>query len=144
MSRPRYAWWGYVKAVVRNYPKHHEQLCADKAQSVTASYTGMPHGGGTSRAVECLAIRTLPVDDQNEYDAVLRAARDTLRDLQDPQRHMDLINMVFWRQTHTLQGAALALHIDYETAKRWQRDFLLRVAQNLGVFHPEPAKMAQE
>ena len=59
------------------------------------------------------------------------------RKFANDDKRIDLINMVYWKQTHTLHGAAMALYIDYETAKRWQQDFILRVARRMGIFHPE-------
>ena len=137
MSKPRYSWWGYIRAVIRNYPTHHENLYDSKLQSVTASYSAMPRGGGIGRTVETLAIRTLPRDEQREYDAVLGAARDVMRECHTGEERLRLIDMVFWRGSHTLQGAAQQIPVSYETAKRWQRDFIIRVAKRMDVFHPE-------
>ncbi len=36
----------------------------------------------------------------------------------DGQRRLSVIGMVFFRKTHTLQGAALEVPCGYETAKR--------------------------
>lgn len=137
MSKPRYAWWGYIKAVIRKYPTHHENLYGEKLARVTSSYSGMPRGSGVNRTTEQLAIKTLPRDEQMEYDAVLGAARETKWEYANHDKRIDLINMVYWKQTHTLHGAAMALYIDYETAKRWQQDFILRVARRMGIFHPD-------
>lgn len=137
MSKPRYNWWGYIRAVIRNYPGHHEDLYDSKLQSVTASYSAMPRGGGAGRGVENLAIRTLPMDEQKEYDAVLGAAREVMRQFTNGAERLKLIDMVFWSQTYTLQGAAQQIPVSYETAKRWQRDFIIRVAKRMDIFHPE-------
>ena len=51
----------------------------------------------------------------------------------DGQRRLSVIGMVFFRKTHTLQGAALEVPCGYETAKRWQQAFLLLVAQKRGL-----------
>lgn len=87
--------------------------------------------------MESIAIRTLPRDEQMEYDAVLAAARETKWEFSNADKRIDLINMVYWKQTHTLHGAAMALYIDYETAKRWQQNFIHKVARRMGIFHPE-------
>ena len=49
------------------------------------------------------------------------------------QSRLAVIGMVFFRKTHTLQGAALEVPCGYETAKRWQRSFLMLVAQKRGL-----------
>lgn len=41
--------------------------------------------------------------------------------------------MVFFEQTHTLQGAALALNVSYGTAKNWHNDFIKLTAKKYGL-----------
>ena len=42
-----------------------------------------------------------------------------------------MIEMVYFRQTHTLAGAAYACHISYGTARDWNGDFIRLVADQL-------------
>lgn len=44
-----------------------------------------------------------------------------------------IVEMVFFRQSHTLDGAAQAVHYSYHAAKRMQRRFLELVGRNLGL-----------
>lgn len=127
MSKPRYNWWGYIKNVIRDYPglkREYEEL---HKQSITASSSGMPSGGGVSRAVENIALRELPKPKQLDYDAV-RLAREVTGIMRTGNDRIQLIDMVFWKGTHTLQGAAFALHISYETAVEYHRDFIMVTA----------------
>lgn len=136
MSKPRFKWWGYIKAVIRNYPAHHEELYNSKLQSVTASWSDMPRGGNIGRGVERYALRQLPADDQKEYDAVYQAARETMNAHFNGEERLRLIDMVFWRRTHTLHGAADVLHVSYATAKSWHNDFIVLVAKKMDIHHP--------
>lgn len=43
--------------------------------------------------------------------------------------------MVYWKNTHTLSGAAYQVNISYETAKIYQRQFIVAVAQNYGLLN---------
>lgn len=132
MSKPREKWWGYVKAIIRAYPEHCAELKALKQQSVTAAYDITPRAGGPGKPVEALAIKTLSPSDQREYEAVRAAIRETKR-LRDGAEQLKLIDMVFWRQTHTLQGAAEVCHVSYRTARRWHGSFILTVARYFGL-----------
>jgi len=89
MSRPRYAWWGYVREILRRYPK---KTTAQEGAAVRYAIERAQHeeGGG-----QC----------------------------------MEIVRMVFFDKTHTLQGAAQRANCDYETAKRWQRRFMHWVAE---------------
>lgn len=132
MSKTRYKWWGYVKAVIRAYPDHCAALASMREQTMTAAYDVTPRGGGPGKPVEALALRTLPREDQREYEAVMAAAQETKR-LQDGADRMKLIGLVFWKQTHTLEGAAQACNVSYKTACRWHNAYIRAVAGELGL-----------
>lgn len=68
-----------------------------------------------------------------QSQAVKRAVDDT-KSLVDGTERLNLINLVFWKQTHTLAGAALECHISYETAVSWHRDFIKAVGRNMDIF----------
>jgi hypothetical protein len=84
-------------------------------------------GGGISRGVESTAIKELPKPNQLEYDAVRRAVAVTER-MRTGKDRLRLIDLVFWKQSHTLDGAAYAVGISYDTAVGYHRDFIMIVA----------------
>lgn len=127
MSKPRYPWWGYVKNVIRGYPalkREYEQL---HEQSITARLSGMPVGSDVSRGTESIALRQLPGPKQKEYDAVKAAVNATQRMITGEDR-MKVIDLVFWKQSHTLSGAAMRANISYDTAINYHGDFIMLVA----------------
>lgn len=134
MSKPRYGWWGYVKDIIRRYPR----LCTEyddlHRQSMTADYTGAPHGsGGEQRTVENLAIRELPHNEQREYEAVRIAINQTMAVYQNSEDRLKVIRLVFWRQSHTLEGAAMCIPCSYRQARRYHTDFIFAVAKAYGL-----------
>lgn len=131
MSKTKYKWWGYIKSVIRAYPDLQKQYAALHEQTVTSNLSGMPGGGGASRGTENIAIRQLPKPLQEELEAVQKAINVTER-MKTGRDRLKLIDLEFWKQSHTLQGAAMKIPISYETAKDYRGDFIKTVAYFLG------------
>lgn len=140
MSKPKYMWWSFVKAMIRSYPELKENWHDIHEMSIATNYSAMPKGRGTSRVVETIALRQMVPDDQKVYDAVSMAIELT-RYLPDGKRRMDLINLAYWvKNPMPLKSAALRLYISERTAKRWHGAFVRCVARCYGfqVGTPEP------
>lgn len=139
MSKPRYRWWGYVRAVIRAYPELSRRLAELRHTPVTARYGPSGGAGGPTSPVERAAIRGLPHTEQREHDAV-EAAIEQTRTLPDAAARLRLVDLVFWRQSHTLQGAAREIHVSPRTARRRLSEFICLVAQNLGLLEKLASK----
>ena len=93
-------------------------------QRITGDPERVPGGkGGVSRAVEITALRQLPPARQREYDAVTKAIELTKR-RQNGADRLALIDLVFWKQNHNLESAALKLYLSDTTAKRYHTEFI--------------------
>ena len=132
MSKPREPWWGYVKNVIRRYPAYQQELKRLKSQKITPGYSKTGGRGRTQRKTEAIALRELPPRDQERYEAVEKALRKTKR-LPDGELRCRFLDMVYFKQSKTMQGAAMVLHADYTTVLRWNRAFVYLVADNLGL-----------
>ena len=132
MSKPREYWWSYAKAMIRAYPNLKRQYDELHKTQVTANMSGMPGGGGASRTVEQIAIRQLPPCKQREYDSVSKAISRT-KLMQNGKERLAVIDLVLWRQTHTIEGAAMHLHISQAQAWRFHRDFIYLVGKYYGL-----------
>ena len=136
MSKPRYKWWGYIKAVIRSYPalkKDYEDL---HEMSITSKLSGMPGGGSASRGTENIAIKELPYTMQREYEAVKRAIATTEL-MPAGKERLALVDMVFWKRSHTLSGAAYKLNLSPSTAQRYHGEFIRMVAKAYGLMDKE-------
>lgn len=100
MSKPRYDWWSYMKAISRKY-------YARKGKEL--------HGM-----------------EEKEQSAVEAAIDHTIGQANGKER-VEVIEMVLLKGTHTLQGAAQAVHYSERTARRWHTDFIKLVAKNYGL-----------
>ena len=140
MSHPKFRWWSFVKAMIRDYPNLEKEWKDVHQTSITANYSAMPKGGNASRTVESIALRQMDPDDQKVYDAVSRAIELT-RLLPEGKRRLDMIRLTYWtKKPMTLKSAALHLYISERTAKRWHGSFVRCVAMCYGfqVGTPEP------
>lgn len=100
MSKPRYSWWGYIKAVIRRYPSLRDT------------------------EVSGVALR--------EKEAV-RAAVEATEQLDSGADRLLVVDLVFWSRTHTLEGAAMQVHVSERTARRWHTDFIILVGKYRGM-----------
>lgn len=133
MSKPRYRWWGYVLAILRAYPELCAKLRQLKEQHITANYEPSGGGkGGIARPTESAALAELRGTEGKEYNAVRQAIEYTSK-LRNGAERNALIDMVFFKKSHSLEGAAIALFIFYSTAKRWHKEFILAVADFYGL-----------
>jgi RinA family phage transcriptional activator len=94
---------------------------------------GVKNGGLTPRATETLALRELDPWEQSEYDAVTNAIASCLR-MPDGEARYKLIDLMYWKRTHTMNGAAMQIPTSYKTAERWHGHFIRSVAANLGMY----------
>jgi len=74
-------------------------------------------------------MRRFPDQTNDEETRAVKAAIEETELLPDGADRMKVIRMVFFRETHTLQGAALNVPCSYETAKRWTQQFIKAVAR---------------
>jgi hypothetical protein len=134
MSKPRYKWWGYARRVLYDWPRLNELHRDITAMSLAPPAYDVPRVTGhiAGRVTETAAIRELSPQEQREYDAVARAISMTGA-LPDSALRLELVSLVFWRRTHTLEGAALRVSVSSATAKRWQGAFIRDVARGLGL-----------
>lgn len=132
MSKPRYDWWPYVKGMIRRYPQLKEEYLELHNTKTTVSYSDEPRGSDISRSLENAAIRELPHNKQREYEAVRRAIETTERYRNGLDR-LRVIDLVFWRRSHTLEGAALMVPCSWRSAARWHGEFIKLVASYYGL-----------
>ena len=133
MSKPRYDWWSYAKSMIRKYPALKAELAELHEVSTTAPLSGMPRGTDVKRQTETIAIRELPKNKQREYEAVRRAVLQTGQ-LRGADTRLGLVDLVFWRRSHNITGAAQKLYISPSTARRYSAEFITLVGKNFGLF----------
>lgn len=76
----------------------------------------------------------MPLDGKaaEEQAAVYRALTEIMNK-PDANARLMLIDLVFFKQTHTLDGAAQAVSCSERTARRWSSEFITMVAKERGL-----------
>jgi len=69
---------------------------------------------------------------KREKDAVQEAIK-TVENMSNGMDVLAIIDMVFWKRTHTLSGAALQIPCSERTAQEYHRQFIRLVAKNFGL-----------
>lgn len=130
MSKPRYWWWSAIQSALRLYPEL-KQRYGTPSTRVTAQYGAKTLKSGTGRALEGAAIERLSDGDCVVYEAISDAVRETAR-METGEARLAIINLVYWQQTRTLQGAAQDVGYSYDRAKEFHGEFIRLIAFYMG------------
>ena len=130
MSRKK-PWWNYVKSIIREYPALKKEIETPLATRITPVYGSIGGGSGISDPVTNAVIHDLPKPKQRKFDAVENAIIETKAHYDNWKIRLDIIDMVYWRKTHTIQGASMATYCHYNTACTYQADFINAVSRYL-------------
>ena len=130
--RQRYAWYGYVKSMLRRYPEYHARLQDLKSMPSVPAGSGT-HSGKISDPTAALALRELPRVEQQEHDAVFKALQ-TIKGWKGGELQIRILELCYFKKTHSLTGAALKLNISYSYAVQLHIQALRLVARNFGLY----------
>ena len=123
-------WRREARAAAYAYPGLAAELQELRRVKLSSGLGGAPKGTGAQRPSETAALRELPGDLQAKHDAVAAAMSQVGR-LHRGGLRRQLVVLVYFRRSHTVYGAAAALGVSENTAKRWNADFLLAVSVGL-------------
>lgn len=123
----------FVEFRLQHYHEDKRQLREyyyEKMPSSVADYSGNPHGGGDSRPSEALGISLAT-------DTYILTSERTLNAIERVLKKLDgetlkLISLVYWRGSHTVVGAAMAMNMHPSTAYRKLNKAIKDIALELG------------
>ena len=131
MSHYKHWWYPNISRALKAYPSLIAKKDELRKQNIIAKYSPDPRAGGTSRATENIALKDLPPAEAALVDAI-ESALDEISRRRDGEYIVRLIDLVSFRQTHTIQGAAAVLNMSEKTARRRHGDFIILTARKLG------------
>ena len=116
-------WRERTKRIIEAYPALLREKAEVQAARITPAYNSMPGSNEASRTTEGTALQTLPPESQRMLDAVERAIATTGR-YRNSHHRLRVVDLVYWKRTHDLQGAAIMCHYSYDTVQEWNADFI--------------------
>jgi len=128
MSKTRYWWYYSVVTAIRQYPMMAEKKRELQKTKVIPAYEFTIRGTEVSRTTEQAALRQLPPAEELWVNAVERATEEIKRH-RDGREVLKIVKMVDYDRTHSVEGAAQALHMDRATAWRRRCRFIYTVAK---------------
>lgn len=134
MGKPRYRWWSYVKACIREYPVTCRQI--EEAHDFILERGGASYS--RRRPTENLALlhiaqSTMKKQEAKEFLGVRYAIEDLLT-LPDGMERFNVLDRVFWADNKlTIAGSAMVNHVSERTAERWHNEFIRLVALKMGL-----------
>lgn len=123
MAKRRDNWREETKRIIRIYPRLLREENALRDTRITPNLSGAPGGAGVSRKTENTALRELSPGDQRALDAVRKAISTTGR-YRNSKDRLKVIDLVYWKGTHDLHGAADQCHYSYESVQEWNAAFI--------------------
>lgn len=75
-------------------------------------------------------LRRYPDKSTKSEKNAIDAAIAITEKMKNGQERLTVADLSLIKGTHTLQGAAMATHCSYETAKRYRRSFIMLVADH--------------
>jgi RinA family phage transcriptional activator len=132
MAKTKPAWWNYVKKIIREYPKLQKEIMRPLEPKITSTIGTGGHGSGVNSPTEGCVIHNLPKQKQKKYDAIENAIEKTKQRYNiTAADRLKVIDLVYWKETYTLAGAALQIHVHENTAGTYSADFIRLVAEEL-------------
>lgn len=133
MGKAKEPYWSYVKAIIKEYPRLKREIAKPLDQRVTA-VIGMEGGrsGHISNPTQDCVIHDLPPREQRKFDAIESAIQRTkFYHPENAEQRLKVIDLVYWKQSHTIEGAAMKIPCHRNVAGNWQGDFIKMVADEL-------------
>ena len=133
MGKAKEPYCSYVKAIIKEYPDLKKELAKPLEQRVTSviSMDGVRSGRIANPTQDCV-IHDLTPKEQRKFEAIEGAIQKTkLYHPDDADMRLKVINLVYWKKSHTIEGAAMQIPCHRNVAGNWQGEFIKMVADEL-------------
>lgn len=120
------SWRSEARRALRDYPRIKRRQ-ADNEMQITPVYGGAAVQHSASRTTENVALRSTLTDrEENVISAVEFMVAMQSRYYNSDAR-MKMLSLVYFRRTHTMQGAAMEVGYNINTVKSWNTEMLTAV-----------------
>lgn len=132
MSKYRHWWRPNVERILKYYPYLKARQNEAKTPRVTAVYGPVVGGNGRHRGTEEIAIKSPLNAKEEEVVAAIDKTIEEIKRQRDGETVLRIVEMVDFKRSHTIEGAAMALYMHRVTASDKRTRFIDGVGKNLG------------
>lgn len=118
------SWRSEARGALRAYPRI---ISRRGEQQITPAYGGVAVQHSASRTTEAAALRGRLSEREERIVAAVELALEMQRHYHNAAERLLMVRLVYWRRTHTLEGAAVETHYSVEAVKRWNSEILTAV-----------------
>jgi len=103
LGRQKEPWWSYVKSIIGQYPELQREMTSTDEMKNIQKYEAISN-----------AINKISNIHPDDY-----------------QQRLKVIELVYFKKTHNIEGASMIIPCHLNTAGRWQGEFIRIVADEL-------------
>lgn len=120
------SWRSEARAALRLYPKlKHRQ--GENEMQITPVYGGAAVQHSASRTTENVALRSTLTEREENIISAVEFMVAMQSHYYNAEARMKMLSLVYFRRTHTMQGAAMEVGYNINTVKAWNTEILTAV-----------------
>ena len=124
-------WRSDARRALREYPRLKKKQAETGEMQITPVYGGAAVQHSASRTTEDVALRSTLTDDELNTISAVEFALQMQAQYYNGEARYKMIQLVYFRRTHTMQGAALECGYSTETVWKWNTEVLAAVYTGL-------------
>ena len=119
-------WRRQARRALREYPKLKRKQ-GEHEQKITPSYEGVAVQHSASRTTEDAALRSPLTDAEENIIIAVEFAMQMQRSYSNGAERIRMMELVYFKRTHTIYGAAEIVHYSPDALWRWNTEILTAV-----------------
>ena len=123
-------WKKQARRALRDYPRLKRKQ-GDNEQQITPVYGGAAVQHSASRVTENVALRSALTDAEANAINAVELAMYIQRKYTNGKARIRMMELVYFKRTHTIEGAAEIVHYSPEALWRWNAEILTAVYAGL-------------
>lgn len=120
------SWRSEARAALRQYPKLKRRQGENEA-TITPVYGGAAVQHSASRTTEDVALRSTLTEREESIISAVEFAMQMQAQYYNGEARHKMVQLVYFRRTHTMQGAAMECGYSIETVWKWNTELLAAV-----------------
>lgn len=119
-------WRREARRALRDYPRLKRKQ-GDNEQQITAQYSGVAVQHSASRVTENVALRSTLTEREENIISAVEMAMWMQQHYPNGAERVRMMELVYFKHTHTIEGAADVVHYSPDALWRWNTEILTAV-----------------